>query len=290
MAGIVGWMAWSWAIFGGPLSFQYGTYAKPSLFLTSSEPSIGHWMIAIKTYWYAMEGNETWPMLLLSAIGLACFVVLSVRSRRLIDSLPVLSLLVTVPFFIVTLYTGQRPIHVDQISHNLYDVRFGLLMLLPTAIFTGYLVGSLQHFRRAMYAAGGLVLVLATGLNVVQVHQHNVVSYNEGARLYKGELDRVVTFLDGHYSGGRVLIQSFGNEPIVFQLPSNQVVYEGTYGQWLPALHDPARSHISWIIARCDNNPHPDLVCSTVKKAQLRSYELVYRSPHDIYYVYRLRK
>ena len=93
-------------------------------------------------------------MLLLAATGLAYFAAQELRSKRTaVRSLPVLSLLVIVPFFVVSLYTGQRPIHVLQINHDLYDVRFGLIMLVPTAIFTGYLVASLRRFRPVMYAA-----------------------------------------------------------------------------------------------------------------------------------------
>ena len=44
------------------------------------------------------------------------------------------------PFYVYALYAGQRPLHVMQIKGNLYNVRFGLLMVLPIAIFLGYLV------------------------------------------------------------------------------------------------------------------------------------------------------
>jgi hypothetical protein len=290
MAGIVAWVVWSWAIFGGPLSFQNGPYAKPALWVSNSEPAIGHWAVAAKTYWYAMADNETWPLLLIAAIGLVCFIALEWRTKRgAARSLPVLSLLVTVPFYIVSLYIGQRPLHVMQIHHDLYDVRFGLLMLVPTAIFIGYLVGSLRRFRLAMYAAGGLVLAVAVGLGALLLSQHDVMTYNEPARFGRvPDQVRVVTFLQGHYSGGRVLMESFGNEVVAFQVPSSQLVYEGSYGQWLPALQYPAASHISWIIARCGSKP--DKVCSNVTTTRLSGYELVYRTPDRSYYVYRLRK
>jgi hypothetical protein len=290
-AGIVGWLLWNWAIFGGPLLFQNGPYAKPVLFLTNSEPSIGHWAVAIKTYWYAMEDNETWPILLLAVIGLVCFIASQWRAKRdAARSLPVLSLLITVPFFVVSLYTGQRPIHVLQINHDLYDVRFGLLMLVPAAIFIGYLVGSLRQFRLLICTAAASVLVLAVGLNVLQLRQHSVTTYQEAARFGHGVADqiRVVTFLKGHYVGGRVLMESFGNENVTFQVPSDQLVYEGSYGKWLPALQHPAANHISWIIARCGSKP--DLVCSNVTGTRLSGYELVYRTPDLSYYVYRLGK
>ena len=288
-AGIVGWILWNWILWGDPFNFVNGPYAKPALFLTHNEPAIGHWATAAQVYWYAMAGNITWPMLALAGIGLLAFVGSHWGSkRRAAQSLPVLSFLVTVPFFIVSLYTGERPIHVMEINHGLYDVRFGLLMLIPTAVFIGHLIGSLRRFAYVMYAVGGLVLTLTLGLNFSLVRHDNVVTYIEPAR-YGRQPDqaRVVAFLDGRYSGGRVVMESFRNEDVAFEVPSDELVYEGSYRLWLPALQHPASSDISWIIARCGSDP--DQVCRSVTNAQLSGYEVVYRTPDRIYSVYRIR-
>ena len=293
LAGIVGWVLWNGVIFGNPLGFQNGPYAKPALWRSNHDPAIGHWAVAAKTYWYAMVDNETWPLLLLAGIGLVCFIASEWRTKRGAGrSLPALSLLVSVPFFIVSLYIGQRPVHVSQINHgDLYDVRFGLIMLVPTAIFLGYLVGSLRRFRHASYAAGGLVLALAVVLGALVIRQHNVTTYNEAAR-WKSmpqmiDQNQIVRFLKDGYASGRVLMESFGNEQIAFRLPSNQLIYEGSYHQWLPALQHPAASHILWIIARCGSKP--DKVCRAVSKSRLSGYGLVYQTPDRTYHVYRLR-
>jgi hypothetical protein len=119
------------------------------------------------------------------------------------------------------------------------------------------------------------------------LRQHNVATYNEGKQHDLSGIDqaRVVTFLKGHYSGGRVLMESFGNEVVAFEVPSSELVYEGSYQQWLPALQHPAGSHILWIIARCGSNP--DKVCHSVTKASLSGYDLVYRLPPGRYHIYR---
>jgi Dolichyl-phosphate-mannose-protein mannosyltransferase len=294
-AGIVAWLIWNWAIFGNPLNFQSGQFAKPSNWVASGEPFIGNWLIAAKTYWYAMLDNETSPLLLLAAAGMVCLIAREWRTRRTAArSLPVLSLLVIVPFFIVSLYAGQRPLHVLQVSNDLYNVRFGLIMLVPTAIGIGYLVGTLQRFRPAMYVAGGLVLVLAVGLGASLLRHDNVITYSAARETLTSttvvKQEPVVTFLNTHYSGGRVLMESFGNENIAFQLPSDQLIYEGSYRQWLPALQNPAGHQIDWIIARCGNSPYPDKVCLTLGQAQLSHYTLVYTTADHDYRVYRLRK
>jgi hypothetical protein len=292
-AGIAAWLVWNWAIFGNPLDFQNGAYAKPSNWVASGEPFIGNWLVAAKTYWYAMLDNETSPLLLLAAAGLVCLIAREWRTRRTaVRSLPVLSLLVIVPFFIVSLYAGQRPLHVLQISNDLYNVRFGLIMLVPTAILIGYLVGTLQRFRLAMYVAGTLVLALAVGLGASLVQHQNVVTYTAARETLSSdtvvEQVPVVEFLKTHYTGGLVLMESFGNENIAFLIPSDQLVYEGSYRQWLPSLRNPSGNHIEWIIARCGNSPYPDKVCLTLGKAQLSHYSLVYTTADHDYRVYRL--
>ncbi|HTX29544.1 MAG TPA: glycosyltransferase family 39 protein [Streptosporangiaceae bacterium] len=294
-AGIAAWVIWNWAIFGNPLDFQDGTYAKPSNWVSSGEPFIGHWVIAAKTYWYAMLDNETGPLLLLAAAGLVCLIVREWRTKKTAArSLPVLSLLVIVPFFIVSLYSGQRPLHVLQISNDLYNVRFGLIMLVPTAIGIGYLVGTLQRLRPVMYVAGTLVLALAAGLGAGLIRDHNVVTYTAARETLSSTTvvaqEPVVAYLKTHYTGGLVLMESFGNENIAFQVPSDELVYEGSYRQWLPSLRDPSANHIEWIIARCGSgSSSPDKVCLALGKAQLSDYSLVYTTAGRDYRVYRLR-
>jgi hypothetical protein len=206
----------------------------------------------------------------------------------------VLSLLVIVPFFIASLYAGQRPLHVLQVSNDLYNVRFGLIMLVPTAIGIGYLVGTLQRFRPAMYIAGSLVLVLAIGLGAGLVRHDNVVTYTAAQETVSStavlKQDPVVAFLKTHYTGGLVLMESFGNENIAFQIPSDQLVYEGSYRQWLPSLRNPSGNHIEWIVARCGNYPYPDKVCLALGQAQLGDYSLVYTTADHDYLLYRLGK
>jgi len=291
-AGIAGWVIWNWAIFGNPLNFQDGSYAKPSNWVSRGEPAIGHWAVAAKTYWFAMADNETWPVLLLAAAGL---VVLLAREWRRASTaartLPVLSLLVVPPFFIASLYAGQRPLHVLQFSRDLYNVRFGLIMAVPAAILAGYLAGLLR-WGWARYVAAGLVLALAAGLGARLIRQHDVVTYTAAQETLSSvpvlKQDPVLAYLRGHYTGGRVLMESFGNESIAFQLPSSELVYEGSYRQWQPALRDPAARHITWIIERCGHYPSPDKVCRALGPAQLGRYRAVYVSPGGDYRVYRL--
>lgn len=302
LSGIAGWVVWNWILTGNPLSFQDGPYANPSLWLTAGDLGLHHWSVAVKTWLYAMQDDETWPVLALAGAGLAWMAATEWRSRRgFARTLPVLSLLIMVPFFIASIYTGERPLYVVQLYGRFVNVRFALIMLLPAAIFIGYLVGTLTagrfggssraaRWRRwIMLSAAGMVLVVVASIGYGLVHYRNVATYNEPAEGNEtGPSQGVVTFLKSHYNGGRVLMQSVGNEIVAFMLPSNELIYEGSYGQWQPALQDPAANHIRWIVEWCGS--HPDQVCTTEKTAQLKPYKLVYSSANGTYEVYEMRK
>ena len=72
------------------------------------------------------------------------------------------------PFFVICLYKGQRPMDVPQVEDSFYNVRFGLMMLMPTAVFAGYLpaaIGRLFKFKSALYLVGTSLLALTLLLN-----------------------------------------------------------------------------------------------------------------------------
>ena len=294
--GIGAWLLWNWAISKNPLYFQEGQFGKPSLWVSSNDPVVGNWSLSFKTYWYAMIDTETWPLLAIAFIGLGVFCLLEWRTKQnAMRSLPVLSLLIIFPFFVVCLFRGQRPMDVPQVRHDLYNVRFGLMMLMPTAAFIGYLaaaIGRVLRSKPAMYLAGCTLVALSVFMNFSLVSGHGVATYNEPKQYLKGhghaDQDKVVVFLKHNYSGGRVLMESYGNEFAAFAVPSNQLVYEGSYRQWLPALQDPAKNRIQWIIMSCQKN-NPDMVCAGVGKSELRPYVLVYHTQDNVYQVYLRR-
>jgi glycosyltransferase involved in cell wall biosynthesis/putative flippase GtrA len=294
--GIGAWIVWNWAILKNPLYFQDGQFGKPSLWVASTDPVVGNWWLSFKTYWYAMADTVTWPLLVIASVGLAAFFLVEWRTKAgAMRSLPALSLLIIFPFFVTCLYSGQRPIGVTQVQHYFSNVRFGLMMLMPTAVFVGYLpiaIGRLLRSKLAMYIAGSSLVALALLLNWALVSGHDVVTYSEPLSYHQtggtANQDEVVGFLKHNYTSGRVLMESYGNEFIAFAIPSNQLVYEGSYLQWLPALRNPAQSRIEWIIMSCPKD-NADIVCSTVSRPQLSAYVLAYRTRDGVYLVYRRR-
>lgn len=291
-AGIALWLVWNWVIFGNPMNFQSGDYAKPSLWLTNNEPAIGNIGVSIKTYCYAMTDNTPWPLLLSAAFGLVLLLVRGLKRQQGVNRgriLPTLALLVIVPFFMASLYTGQRPLHVTQVTGEMYNVRFGLVVALPVAILVGYAVGS---FKRPRLFLGGVALTWVVLFGTLQFTTNDVATLNDPVRASTQQTNLqqngTTDYFRTNYDNGRVLMETFGNERLAFfAVPSKELVYEGSYQQWEPALQDPASNHIRWIIARCYTGSGPDKVCQAVHAKPPTEYDLVYQTPGQGYLIYR---
>lgn len=258
-AGIGIWLGWNWLIFGNPMNFQNGEYAKPSLWVSNREEAVGNAWVAVRTVWYAVVDNLGIVLVVAMLVGAA---VLTYR-RRSIEILPVLSLLTIAPFFVVALAVGQRPLHVVQINGDLYNIRFGLLLVLPAAVLVAYLV-SLVPVRWAPAAAVGAAVVtllpaLLGGPAAVATLQEaatgstGIIVRPDGTSSGVSKDTRAASrYLLRHYDDGLVLGESFGNESVLFdaRVPLSNNVYEGSYRMWEPALRYPAEHDIRWIVMR----------------------------------------
>jgi hypothetical protein len=287
--GILFWGFWNRILFGSWTAFQGGDYAKPALWLTNSEPAIGDLALSIKTFYYATIENVPWPVLLAALIGLVAFFLIEVVNGKFHSrSLIVPSLLVIVPFFIIAIYKGQRPLHVLQTHNSLYNVRFGLIMVVLAALFAGYAVALFRKFKLVQIGMAALVAVLAIGTTVNDITTNHVVTLNDPVAALKE--DRAVwaqdvingykPIYDADPGSGDVLIETFGNERLAFStVPSDKMVYEGTNrdDRWKSALANPAAANIQWIVMRCIPG-YRDRVCDALEgnPGALAPYDLVF--------------
>jgi glycosyltransferase involved in cell wall biosynthesis/putative flippase GtrA len=287
-AGIVGWVLWNAVIFHNPLYFQDGAFAKPSLWVSTSDVAVGHWRVAAETYLYAITDNVGWLALGLAAIGLGFYLA---RTRLRAESLAPLVPLVIIPFYVYALYAGQRPLHVMQISGSLYNVRFGLLTILPVALFLGYLAVVVQErSRRWLRSAGYAVLCCAVVAASALIVKGGIDTLAE-AQVFQASANQLAdnqaaVWLDKHYNGGKVLMESFGNEAVTFesQIPIGSIIYEGSYRQWQPALRDPFAQGIRWIYMRHAPGGTDGVWQALHGSDELSHYSLVYATPDQLIY------
>lgn len=281
------WLIYSAAIFGNPLQWYNGPYAKPSNWVGQQDVAIHHPLIAAQTYWYAMADTLGRPLLILLLVAAALFVYGVVRRRC--PAAP-LVLLVMPAFFVWALYAGQRPLHVMQINHELYNVRFALIMVLAGAIFVGCAVAGLRRLAGSWRAVPvGLIGALALGGMIVATPATTVAE----ARFFSSshaELANVeaAESLHDHWTGGYALIQNYGAELQTFrsQIPLDNVIYEGNNNGdlWQRALKDPAGLGVRLIYMRRTQG-QTDLVWQALHGSPgLQAYHLVYSDPSQLIY------
>ncbi|MGV0852186.1 glycosyltransferase family 39 protein [Mycolicibacterium phlei] len=277
-APVFGWVGWNWLIMGNPLYFQLGEYASSALWVNPNDPSVGDLPTAVQTYGYAVLHNLGIPIAVAMVAGIGALLV---RRRRL-DALPTLSLAGLPLFFIWAVYSGTRPMNVEETSGYLYNLRFGLVVALLAAIAIGYLISLLPTAARLPSAVAAAVLAVGVtvgGVITVTETQTGV------ARAVTDSRSDVSAFLRGHYDGGLVLQESFDNETVLFhaRIPLRNHIYEGSYRLWEPALAFPAANDIEWIVMR--GGARPDKVFQALSgSVELSEYRLVYRN--DEFFVY----
>ncbi|WP_433260599.1 glycosyltransferase family 39 protein [Actinosynnema sp. CS-041913] len=282
VSGVVGWAVWNAAIFGDPLNFLRGEFAKPALWVSAGERAVGDWGVSSRTYLYAMNHDLGPLILLLATAGLVCYVW---RTRLRAEAPAPLPLLVFLPFFVCALHSGQRPLHVPEIGGDLYNVRFALVMVLPAAVFTAYLVVLIRWAWVRLLPA--FLVLSACGL--LSLSGTATLEEARAFRTKPAERANAVAaaWLREHYDHGRVLMQSWSNETVGFdsRVPTDQVVDEGSFRQWEPALADPAGHGIRWIHLRRTPGAE-DRVWRSLHDNPLmhRDYRSIYADDHHVFY------
>ncbi len=294
LSGVAGWLVWNAARSGNPLYFLNGVFARPSPPVSPNEAPIGHLGSSILTYLQAMADDAGWIILALAALGLGYYLA---RTRLSPDTVAPLTLLAFFPFYVYTIYSGHRVLHVTQISGNLYNVRFGAAMVLPAAIFTGYLAVAVWrspgHPRRLgplARTAGYAALCCAVAAAVAVTATGGIDTLRE-AEAIRGSVSqqadaRAGAWLSSHYHGGQVLMESSGNQTATFDshIPTGQIIYEGSSRQWQAALSDPAAQGIRWIYMRRTPGDPDDVWRLLHASPELSGYVLVFADPDHLMY------
>ncbi|CAN5398195.1 hypothetical protein BH09PAT4_BH09PAT4_00380 [soil metagenome] len=284
--GIFGWLLWNQLIFGDWLNWLTGQYGSKDQVSTQTLTQVGNPRIAATTYWYAMVHTVTIPLIALAVVGL---VVMLVREKFSPASVTVMSTLVMAPFFIWGLYAGNQPMHVVEVDGDLYNLRFGVVMMIPVSLLIGYLVGQLPAWRRLSSIAAVVVVCGLLGVTVPAFANDGsgIVTNREAhqAQLGMQEQAAVGAFIQDN-TVGNVLMESFNNERILFPI-QKRVIYEGSQDLWTSSLIDPTgkRNKIDIIVMRSTAGD-TDLVYEKMyEKPVMYRYKLVLQT--DNYLVYR---
>jgi hypothetical protein len=271
LTGIAGWLAWNAARAGNPLHFLNGATT-----VGFQAPAAGGLGAALTAAIRAIAGGVGTPMLVLAAVGL-CYHLATTRLRP--QTAAPLSLLVFVPFTAYAAHLGASP----------GIAAASVAVALPAALFSGYIAVGAQRYasgQTAGYALLATVIVAVLGLTFVTggavLREAKAANGSAAAQADA----RAGAWLRAHYSGGPILMQSAGNEPVLFdsRVPLGRVVDEDSSGQWPQALVNPAAQGIRWIYMRRLPSG-PDAVWLALHgRSRLTRYTVVYADPDRVIY------
>lgn len=250
LLGVAAWLLWNQLIFGDWLNWLHGQYSSQDQTNQIAPQQVGNLKIAMLTYWYGMVHTVTVPVIVLAVLGATA---LAIKQKASPIAAIVLSSLVPGAFLAYGLYSGNQPMHVMEVDGSIYNLRFGVVMLIPCSILIGYLVSMLpqKFFIRTVAAATGSAIALGFAVMTFASDTTQTIITNREAHeaiVSLTEQRQLSQWLDEHTTG-RILAESFENERVIFDVQS-RVVYEGTTASWPYALSNPTAEDIEVIVMR----------------------------------------
>lgn len=292
---IGGWLLYNLLLFGDAFDFTNDSTTVNSAtsavqrVTAHSSGGIDSWPLALKAYGVAAGSDIGLAVIVLGVLGLAVFLDREHMSAR---SLPVLGLLTIVPFFIVTLKIGTEPMSLPQEGGSLLNYRFGLIVLIPVAILTGYLVS--MAAGKVSVTLAVIVMVVNAGISLHALQHHHVALAVEASQEAAEQHAQVLAgeFIVDHTTG-LILMDISLNQVADFDVV-DRTIYDGTKedgkNEWSAVLANPAAFDVRVIVMRQSNGASgaEDVVYEALHESpKMRAYQLVYSNSD--YLIYRFR-
>lgn len=263
--GIVLWFLWCEVIFGDPLYWQHSSFSSqaqqlllPQRQLPSLRTKI---LLTYHDFWQSLRTYTLDSMqnvgLILFVLAVIAIVVFFLRRRVTPEMLAASVFLVPFAFYVLSLYTGQAiifvpgasPEHAPQ-SLSFYNVRYGVEMVAPAALFLATLASRWPMGRRQIILQ--VVLSITVIVQTALTAGGGIISLQESQYgIDCAPLHPMVVYLAQHYSGGKILEDTFSSG--VNSLGSDvgvdfkDIIYEGSGDLWNQALNNPV-SMVDWVI------------------------------------------
>jgi cellulose synthase/poly-beta-1,6-N-acetylglucosamine synthase-like glycosyltransferase len=255
------WLLWNFLLDQNPIYFENGPYSskEQTIGLQNSHAPLYAYhnlLEAIKLYaWdvFSILGPEIF------VFGLLAFCIFFFTKRVSLDSLGMLVFFAPFAFYVLALFTGDVsllvPGAVPSGSPTLFNVRFGVEMVVPFAIGITYIIWLLttipiKRFKRGLQIIIALGYVILLVGNTVQVASAGVLTVEDGLYGVSCEPSSTVnSYLAQHYAGGYILEDLFSS-PVdgnAGNFDFRNIIWEGSYQIWPQALKNPTVA--TWVVA-----------------------------------------
>ncbi len=265
------WMWFNWVNFGDPLEFQRGPYsaqAQQAVLARQGQLPDQHDLLrSLATFSTSILRGAGWIVVVLAILGMVVW-ALSNRFRGA-GLLPWLLVVVPFGFYVMSLYTGQIAVRLDQSpAESMFNLRYGVEMLPGFAVFIALLFMVVAGaVKSAPIRVGLVVLVVALigaqaaawwpDWRAVPVVAEGLAQRAAGIGQYEaGE------WLHDHAQHGTILIDDSINPLLpVIDAGLGRVIAPFSGKPWTRALRDPSRAE--WVYV--DNENPDDSVARAVR-------------------------
>ncbi len=252
--GIGLWLAWGWMILGDPLYFthsQFSANSQQQSWLAQGElPAYKDIASALTYYSYTSLMNIGLISAVLAIFGILMFVFKKTDTNRWYI---LLVLLVPFIFNVATLYMGESVIFIPGITPNtfrwnLFNVRYGIMMMPAAAICIGYLFYRFRHrtFRTALgFAMAAQCIVFGLGYAPVIT----LADGTYGLSSHTAKISDAERWLTANYDYGLILQDDFSRTISIIRsgIPMDQAIYVGNKPYWEESLMEPEK-YARWIV------------------------------------------
>jgi len=277
--GLVLWFLYNLIIFHDPLYFLHSDYSAQAINggqarfgLLATKGSLWNSMV---TYGWTVVDVVGTPVLVVTGASVA--VVAAVRNPERRRTLFTFGLLAApVLFEVASLYAGQTTIRVPQVTHDMWNDRYGVVALPLCAVAAGVLAGRWRWSRPVvLVAAVAAALIMAVSVPLTLADGRSGISQPFG-----GHPAVAAIYLRDHYRGGDVLADDSAASSLIFTsgIDLRNIITVGYHPYFAETIADPVH-HVAWVVSfprdavTADIAAHPD---------RFRDFHLVVVQPGGI--------
>ncbi len=256
--GIFGWLLWGAVIFGDPLEFMHNelSAASQTKEVYSEIKTVGYknFIEAIFTNVLSIKYTSGYALLFLSIFGLFVYKIKNIKQLFQPKILFIFISLTPLIFDIITVYMGNVPVEVPELSKigypgNYFNIRYSLYSLPAIAFFVSTI--SKKTYIQVMI----LVVVFLNYFFLLPYGNHKIVVLKDaGVQPSTNEVQQSIKWLASNYDGGSILASTGGSDKHMFDMKIHQkeFITEGTYKIWDKAMQYPTK-YAKWILVSKTN-------------------------------------
>lgn len=283
--GVFIWLVWDFLILGDPFYFTHSEFSAKSqqnaLLAANQLPAYHDMMMALKYYLSTSVANVGIYTFALALIGFFASLLLKGKYKYLI-ALVFSSVFV---FNVYTLYAGQSVIFIpnvnpDAFKENVFNVRYGLMMLAFCAVFIGYLFSVSKTYLKIP-----ILLLLSLQAFIFTRPDFEIITLADGQRgisssIADTEKIKASHWLRDEYGGGYVLLDDYARPVSITEsgVSMKNIIYIGNKPYWEESLREPEK-YAEWIVLKTDDTVWKKIYNDPQIRARLESkFTLVYES------------